>query len=207
MKRTLMCLGMGLLVVLGGTLKADEPVRDRIRDVRGRVVRVDPDRSVIVVQTGTGTDVKEVEYTVGKTTKYWAADQQPFTDALRYRGFKAGSDVWFRMGDDNKVVNEVRFYDPATQIIDVRGKIVRVDSDKGVIVIRSGTGTEAKDVEYTVEKTTKYWGTDQQPFNDALRYQSFKEGADVWYRVGPRGRVINEVRFYDPSVKVRPRRP
>jgi hypothetical protein len=205
MLRTL--LGVGLIVTAGGLLYADDqPVRKAVRDIRGRIVRVVPAENVIVVQTGTGADVKEVRYMVTETTKYWGTDQKPFTNGLRYQGFKAGTDVWLRVGDDPNAATEVRFYDPTTEVIDVRGKIVRVDPDKGVIVIKSGDGTEAKEVEYTVERTTKYWGPDEKPFTTALRYEAFRPGAEVWYRVGPRGRVINEVRFYDPNVR-RPRRP
>jgi hypothetical protein len=195
-----------LAVVLSGTVRAEPPVREKARDIHGQVVRVIPEQNVVVVRTGTGTDVKEVQYSVGKTTKYWATAQEPITEGLRYKGWKEGSDVWLRLGDDNRVVTDIRFYDPATEVIDIRGKIVRVDPDKGVIVIRSGTGTEAKEVEYTVDKSTAYWATEQQRVNDGLRYQGFAPGADVWYRVGPRGRVISDVRFYDPAVR-RPRRP
>lgn len=203
MSRTLTCLGVSLFVVVGGTVWADDV---KVRPVRAKVVRVVPEQNLLVVQTGTGTAVKEVEYTLAKTTKIMGPNQVVIEDGLRYKGFKTGTDVWLVMGDDNRVVTEVRFTDPATEVIDIRGKIVRVDPDKGVIVIKSGTGTEAKEVEFTVDKSTVYWATEQQRINDALMYQGFKPGADVWYRVGPRGRVISEVRFYDPTIR-RPRRP
>jgi len=192
------------LVVLGGAVLADDV--KVVAPVRAKVVRVVPEQNVLVVQTGTGTQVKEMEYTLAKTTRFMGPNQVVIEDGLRYKGFKAGTDVWLVMGDDNRAVTEVRFSDPATEVIDIRGKIVRVDAEKGVIVIKSGTGTEAKEVEYTVDKSTAYWATEQQRINDALTYQGFKPGADVWYRVGPRGRVISEVRFYDPTVR-RPRRP
>jgi hypothetical protein len=36
-----------------------------------------------------------------------------------------------------------------------------------------------------------------------LNYQGFREGTPIWYSVGPgdRSRILNEIRFYDPTVK------
>ena len=50
MSRALTCLGVSLCVVLSGAVQADPPVREKVRDIRGKVVRVVPEQNVIVVQ-------------------------------------------------------------------------------------------------------------------------------------------------------------
>jgi len=87
----------------------------------------------------------------------------------------------------------------------VRGRVVRVDPAKNVVIVRSGEGDQAREQEYSVGDTTQYWGTDRQQVNDGLRYKGFRENADVWYRVGTgnNARSISEMRFYDPAVRER----
>ena len=57
---------------------------------------MDPEKGVIVIATGTGTEVKGVEYMVDKTTAYWV----PSNSGRRARapGLRAGTDVWYRVG-------------------------------------------------------------------------------------------------------------
>lgn len=91
------------------------------------------------------------------------------------------------------------------KVRDVRGKIVRVDPAKNVIVVRTADATP-QEIEYTVDTTTKYWGPDQAVITDGLKYKSFAPGTEVWYRTVPDKRVISEVRFFDPAVPaVRPK--
>ena len=111
MWRSLVCLGIALGVV-GMGMAQDRPTR---RDVRkGQVIRVVPDKNVVVVRVGTGTEAREFEYRVTTTTKYWGTDQQPFTTGLRYEGFREGTQIWYRVGpgQKNRVVSEIRFYEP-----------------------------------------------------------------------------------------------
>jgi len=83
----------------------------------------------------------------------------------------------------------------------LRGKVVRVDPDKNVVIIRTGEGNQAKEMEYRVNNDTKYWGTDRQTLNDGLKYKGFREGTDVWYRpgTGNNAQTMSELRFYNPS--------
>jgi hypothetical protein len=62
-----------------------------------------------------------------------------------------------------------------------RGQLVRVDPGKGVVVIRSGTGAQQRDMMYLVGKSTRYFGADNKALADGLRYNGFRQGANVWY--------------------------
>lgn len=81
------------------------------------------------------------------------------------------------------------------------GKIVRVDADKGVIVVKTGTGDAAKEMEYRVAGTTKYFGTDKQPLTDGIKARDFREGTQVWFRAGTGDQrtTISELRFANPG--------
>jgi hypothetical protein len=220
MWRGLICLGVGILVA-GAGMAQERPTnrqeRQTNRDIRkGQVVRVFPDRNTVMVRVGTGADAKEYEYKVTTTTKYWGTDRRPLTEGLRYQQFRDGTNVWFIVGagDQNQTVSELWFYDPGQQpseeqVVYLQGKIIRVDPATGMVVVRTGTGDAVKEYEYKVDTTTRYWGPEQQVLTDGLRYQGFREGTQVWYRVGPgdRNRVISEVRFHDPGRRpILPRR-
>ena len=206
MWRSLVCVGVALGVV-GIGMAQDRSSRRDIR--KGQVVRVVPDKNIVVMRVGTGTEAKEYEYRVSTTTKYWGTDKRALSDGLRYQGFREGTAIWFDPGTaaDSRVISELWFYEPGEptttdeKVIYLEGKIVRVDPATGMVVIRTGTGAEVKENEYTVNTTTKYWGTDQQPFTTGLRYGGFREGTQIWYRVGPgeRNRFMSEIRFYDPG--------
>src|SRR5262245_27693862 len=115
MLRSLICLSAGLAIAAGAVAQTREDRQIR-RDIRqGRIVRVVPDQNVVVVSTGTGADVKTYELTVSDATKFWGIDKQPFTDGLRYKGFKQGTVVWYSVGAEanSKAITELRFFDPA----------------------------------------------------------------------------------------------
>jgi hypothetical protein len=124
MFRTLLCVSF--LAAFCGVALADDTKgaqNDNKNDnkgdgkyMSGRVVRVDPTGNTITVRTGTGTDAKEQEFRVNNTTKFWGDDRKALSDGLRYKGFREGTQVWFRTGttgDDRMTINDLRFYDPA----------------------------------------------------------------------------------------------
>jgi hypothetical protein len=90
---------------------------NQVQYQRGRVVRVDPARNVIIVRVGENDQAREQEYTVGETTTYWSPERQQINDGLRYKGFREGTDVWYRMGTGNNArsISEMRFYDPSAR--------------------------------------------------------------------------------------------
>jgi hypothetical protein len=81
----------------------------------------------------------------------------------------------------------------------MRGQIVRVNPDQSTIVVRTGTGTEAKEHELKVTEQTKYFGTDKQPLAEGLKFTGLKPGTDVWFKHGDQANTIAELRMYDPS--------
>jgi hypothetical protein len=109
-------IGIGVVLVGASALMAQVKKKDVVvvTDVRGEIVRVDPDKNIVVIKTGTGDAVKEVEYRVVPTTRYWETNTVVIKDGLRYRGFRAGAPIWYRVGtgDNASVFTEVRFYDP-----------------------------------------------------------------------------------------------
>lgn len=196
--RKLICLSLGMCLAFASAAQAQR-VKDRIRDVRGRVVRVVPERNVVIVQTGTAPTVKEIEYVIDRETQFWGTDRQVTKDALRYSGFKQGADIWLRLGDDEKILREVRFYDPSDEML--HGKIVRVDPLKNVLVIRAANMPGSAGIEYDVDKTTTIYETPKEQVTLGLNFKGFHEGADVWYKISPRGRTITDIRFYDPVTR------
>ena len=202
--------------IVGAGLAQDRTAQRNVH--KGHIVRVNPDKNTVVIRAGTGAQAKEMEYKVATSTKYWGTDKRPFTTGLRYQGFREGTEVWFvpGTGDQALAISELWFYDPGQQpmeeeVVYQEGKIVRVDPGANIIVVRTGTGKDIIEHEYRVDTTTRYWGTDQQPFTTGLRYQGFREGTPIWFRVGPgeRNRSMSEIRFHNPSVRpgVRPGKP
>src|SRR5207244_9185459 len=108
------------------------------------VVRVDPTSNMVVLRTGTGADVKEVEFKLAPTVKVWGADQQVLAEAARFQAMKQGADVWYRLDADNRLITELRMFDPTAVAEYQTGKVVRVDPEKNIIIINVGTGAEAK---------------------------------------------------------------
>ena len=94
--------------------------------------------------------------------------------------------------DDRQIRRDIR-----------QGQVVRVNPEKNTIVLRSGTGVEAKEFEYSVAPTTKYWGTDRRVFKEGLRHQAFREGASVWYVPGTGTETaVSELWLADPNNQV-----
>src|ERR1700722_6129700 len=60
-----------------------------------------------------------------------------------------------------------------------KGKIKKIDADKGVIVLTSGD----KDIEATVGADTKFMGATDKPLADKLKDKALKEGLMVLFRV------------------------
>lgn len=89
--------------------------------------------------------------------------------------------------------------DPAVANQELRGKIVRIEPQTGMVVIRTGTGAKAQDVEYQVGKATRYYGRNGTAVQNGLLAPGFRQGIDVWYRVAPRnintGRGLSELRL------------
>jgi hypothetical protein len=84
----------------------------------------------------------------------------------------------------------------------MQGKIVRVDPQTGMIVVRTLDGDKEVQREYMVNKTTKFWGPGQKTIEDGLGYKGFKEGTNVWYQMGTgnQANTISDLRFYNPAL-------
>jgi hypothetical protein len=74
---------------------------------------------------------------------------------------------------------------------EVRGQIVRVDPVTGMVVIRTGTGKLAREREYRVMKNTRYFGRDNIPLTNGLRYNGWRPGTNVWYQTVPGASNMN----------------
>ena len=80
---------------------------------------------------------------------------------------------------------------PVDITFDSKKRLLAILNTRSVLLMDGSTGTQVAEIK---ARATSYAGV------------AFRPGAEVWYRVGPRGRVISEVRFYDPTAR-RPRRP
>jgi len=110
------CLCVGVLLTAGGLLTAQNTTQGqggKDQELRGKIVRVDPEKGVIVIRTGEGDKAKEQEFRVNKTTKYFGTDRKDLADGLRAKDFRQGSDVWYRMmpstgGNTAQTIAELR---------------------------------------------------------------------------------------------------
>jgi hypothetical protein len=85
----------------------------------------------------------------------------------------------------------------------MQGRVVLVYPDVDTLVLRVGEGNKAKNIEYKVNKNTRYWDADAKGIVNGLRNPGFKEGADVWFKIQPKQsqQLIGEVWFYNPAGK------
>jgi hypothetical protein len=77
------------------------------------------------------------------------------------------------------------------------GKIVRVDHEKGIVVVRTAAG---KEQELKMGTNAKYFGEDNKEVREGLRFQGFRQGADVYWRTGPGTQGISEFRLGRPAL-------
>jgi hypothetical protein len=71
----------------------------------------------------------------------------------------------------------------------VKGKIKKVDADKGVLTVTVGKGDEAKDVDFKISDDTKIMGPDRKPLEDGLKDKSLRAGADVTIFTDDKGKA------------------
>jgi len=84
------------------------------------------------------------------------------------------------------------------------GKIVRMDRDRNTVTIK-GTGANAQEREYRLSPNTKYFGRDNKALNDGFRNELWREGSDVYWRMGPGDTGISEFHYGTvPNTGVRP---
>src|SRR5436189_5457614 len=98
MLKRLVCWGAGLLLLAGAALAQAPGTPGKElggKEMRGQIVRVDPEKGVVAIRVGTGADAKVREYRVAKTTRYFGRDNKALTDGLRYEGWKADTPVRF----------------------------------------------------------------------------------------------------------------
>jgi hypothetical protein len=123
MMRTLVGIGLVAVILASGLVAAED--QPRAKDTKGtgtadnanaqymtgKIVRIDQDKGVIVVS---GANNREQELRVGDTTKFYGTDRQALTDGLKYKGFREGTPIWWRMGtgDNARSVSDLRFYNP-----------------------------------------------------------------------------------------------
>jgi hypothetical protein len=85
-----------------------------------------------------------------------------------------------------------------------------MEPQTGMVVIRTGTGARAQDVEYQVGKATRYYGRNGLAVRRGLLAPGFQQGVDVWYRVSPTNintaRGLSELRLAPTVVPPNPPR-
>jgi Cu/Ag efflux protein CusF/lysophospholipase L1-like esterase len=84
-----------------------------------------------------------------------------------------------------------------------KGKIKKVDADKGTVTVAAGGG---KDVELTVMENTRFMGADGNMIKDGLGHKGFKEGALVMFKVVNQGdkALLVGVRLVGPGAAGQP---
>jgi hypothetical protein len=82
------------------------------------------------------------------------------------------------------------------------GKVVMVLPTADLIVVRVGEGAQARNIEYKVNKSTRFWGPDRVELKDGLGNAGFAEGGYVWIRTAPGQSIqlIQSLYLYDPAL-------
>ena len=102
MLRAFVCLAIALALVVGGDALAGgqkTPVGGagaQGKEMKGEIVRVDPEKNVVVIRTREGDKEREQEFKVAKDTKYLGADRKDLAQGLRDAGFRKGVIIWYR---------------------------------------------------------------------------------------------------------------
>jgi hypothetical protein len=83
----------------------------------------------------------------------------------------------------------------------MQGSIVSVDPTGNTITLRTGTAATAREQQFRVNESTKFFGTDRQPLTDGLRFNGMKPGTDVWYQAGTgaNASMISNLSLFNPS--------
>jgi len=78
------------------------------------------------------------------------------------------------------------------------GKVVRVDADGSMIVVRDENN---KEHELKVNASTKFMCEERKPLTEGLKAKQFKEGAQIWFRLGTDAneKTITELKCFDPA--------
>jgi Cu/Ag efflux protein CusF len=168
-----------------GIFSVGLPAQDDIQ--RGTIKKVDVDKGIVTI-TVSG---KDHAFVVTDSTQIMDVAGKPARDRLRHPDFKEGAPVMFKTGSrDGKVIlvglKLAGPKQPAQQDA-LRGRIKRVNSDKGTITITA----DGKDHELTVADDTPVMDTAGKPAAGRLKHPGFKEGAPVIFRAGMKdGRMI-----------------
>jgi hypothetical protein len=83
----------------------------------------------------------------------------------------------------------------------VRGQIVNFNPQANAFTLRTGTGAAAREQQFRFDKDSRFFGPDRRAIADAMRFDGFRNGADVWFQPGAGGRAnfIHDMRLFNPS--------
>ena len=155
----------------------------------------DPAGGVVVIMEGTARQTcARVEYRMDARARYFGPDQAVIASGLKYEGFKPGTEIWYP-GDDAYVLRE------SVSTIGhrpYRGKVIRIDRDRGIVVVRIGTGPEAKEIQAIPRRQRRDTGvpTKRQSLLCYVTKDFEKRVADIWFRPVPNATTIRELRLY-----------
>jgi hypothetical protein len=204
MLRTVVAVGLGLLIVAAGTLAAQqakvETQPSQPASMRGEMVRVDPATGKVVIRVGTGAAAEEREFLVAPGARFLGPDEKVLVEGLRAREIRPGATVMIRLGPGTTGISEFRIMQLARgsqpqQEDFLRGEIVRVDPVTHKVRIRVGTGVAAEEREFLVAPKARFLGPEEKVLVEGMRHPEFRPGAHVMFRRGPRNTAISEFRI------------
>jgi len=112
MRRTYFYAAVGVLLIAGSLVAAQ--VRGRpvqTSEYSGRIVKMDPRRGIITIQSGQGPNAVEQNFQVVGNTRYYAKNNAGIIEGLRNTNFRPGADVWYRTypgPNNNNALSELR---------------------------------------------------------------------------------------------------
>jgi hypothetical protein len=156
-------LMVGLLAVAGRTAedkKTDEDQPDKPKQIMGKIKKVDAEKGILIVTTGTGEKQKDEVIKIDDDTTFMIPmlgggkpTKLEGKDGLKAKALKAGVSVQvMRLGKGKQMVMVMPALgrptgrNPALAM----GKIKKIDEEKGVLILTVGDKDEAKDKEIKI---------------------------------------------------------
>jgi transcription antitermination factor NusG len=183
--------------VLGVVIPGKEPVGGPLKTAPaiGKIKKVDADKGILTVTVGTGDQAKDVDYKITDDTRIMSAKTTPIKGGLKSEEIKVGGPVTiFVDGDGNVKAVLLAHQGPGATTVgklhETRGRIKKVDADKGTLTVTVGTGGQTKDVEFKLNPATMIGAGSKGELPGGLKNKLVKTGADVVVYADEDGKVL-----------------
>jgi transcription antitermination factor NusG len=185
--------GKVMALLLAGKGPAGGPLT--MTPTAGKIKKVDADKGILTVTVGTGGQAKDVDYKIADDTHIATASGKPLKGGLKDERVKVGSTVTLFVTHEGKVIGLLLGQPGGGSTTvgkphETRGKIKKVDADKGILTVTVGAGGQAKDVDFKISEGTMVAAGPKGPLAGGLKSKQVKEGAEVSIFADEEGKVL-----------------